>query len=121
MFVAQLWGVRSEMRKGLREYLDTCHRATLRLAGKRETLVSALRSGDESARGDVLRVHRELAVLLAIHMKPAWMTPEDAAQEGVLALDRVIDSGTARIAQDLASEIDHVLSSAGGNRNDQAS
>ena len=109
------------MRKGLREYLDTCHRATLRLAHTRETLVSALRSGDESARRDVVRVHRELAVLLAIHMKPAWMTPEDAAQEGVLALDRVIDSGTARIAQDLASEIDHVLSSAGGYRNDQAS
>jgi hypothetical protein len=39
------------------------------------------------------------------------MTPEDAAQEGLLALERVIDSGTARIPQDLASEIDHVLSS----------
>jgi hypothetical protein len=96
------------MRKDLREYLDTCHRATLRLAHKRETLVSALRSGDESVRRDVVRVHRELAVLLAIHMKPAWMTPEDAAQEGVLALERVIDSGTSRIAQDLASEIDHL-------------
>jgi 2-oxo-4-hydroxy-4-carboxy--5-ureidoimidazoline (OHCU) decarboxylase len=103
--------VRHETRKGLREYLDTCHRATLRFAGKRETLVSALRSGDESARRDVLRVHRELAVLLAIHMKPARMTPEDAAQEGLLALERVIDSGSARIPQDLASEIDHVLSS----------
>ena len=42
-------------------------------------------------------------------MKPATMTIEDAAQEGVLALARVVDSGTERIAQDLAVEIDHVL------------
>lgn len=99
------------MRKSTREYLDTCHRVTIRLASKRETLVSALRSGDDSTRRDVLSVHRELAVLLAIHMKPTSMTLEDAAQEGVLALDRVVDSGTARIAQDLALEIDKVLGS----------
>lgn len=97
------------MRKGLIDYLDTCHRATIRLAHKRETLIAGLRSGDGSARADVLRLHRELAVLLAIHIKPATMTIEDAAQEGVLALDRVVDSGTERIAQDLAAEIDHVL------------
>jgi hypothetical protein len=99
------------MRKSTREYLDTCHRATIRLAGKREGLVAALHAGDDSARRDALSVHRELAVLLAIHMKPTSMTMEDAAQEGVLALDRVVDSGTARIAQDLALEIDQVLRS----------
>ena len=97
------------MRKGVRDYLDTCHRATIRLAHKREMLLAALRSGNGSARKDVLRLHRELAVLLAIHIKPATMTIEDAAQEGVLALARVVDSGTERIAQDLAVEIDHVL------------
>jgi hypothetical protein len=100
-----------EMRKGLREYLDGCHRATIRLAGKRETLVSALRSGDDGTRRDVLNVYRELAVLLAIHMRPGSMTLEDAAQEGVLALDRVVDSGTLLIAQDLAVEINRVLTS----------
>jgi len=99
------------MKRSTREYLDTCHRATIRLAGKRDAFVSALHGGDDSARRDVLSVHRELAVLLAIQMKPTSMTLEDAAQEGVLALDRVVDSGTARIAQDLALEIDQVLGS----------
>jgi 2-oxo-4-hydroxy-4-carboxy--5-ureidoimidazoline (OHCU) decarboxylase len=106
------------MRKGVREYLDSCHRATIRLAGRRETLISALRSGDDSRRRDVLNVHRELAVLLAIHMKPTSMTLEDAAQEGVIALDRVVDSGTTRIAQDLALEIDQVFSMLGDSRSE---
>ena len=36
--------------------------------------------------------------------------------EGVLALDRVVDCGTSRIAQDLALEIDQVISMLGDGR-----
>ncbi len=99
------------MKRELRQYLDECHKATVRYADKTKILLSQTRAGEEKARRELISGNRELAALLALHLRPETMLPEDAVQEGVLALERLIDDADDNFQVHLASAIQRALES----------
>lgn len=75
----------------LAKYLAEVRGPPLLFAVDEPNLLTASRSGDETARTRLLEGHLEVAALLALRLVPKWMRPIDAIQEGNIVLGRLLD------------------------------
>ena len=69
-------------------------------------LASRAQEGDQGAISELTRAHAALAMLTGIRLRPAWLSQEDAAQEAMLVLTRIVQRGTERIAAELPAAIE---------------
>lgn len=98
------------MREELRRFLEDCHRSAMKqpLSTTDRTL-SRARAGDTRARLQVLNANRELAAILGLRLKPPKMKAEDAVQEALLVLERLIPTADDRLELRLGPAIrDHL-------------
>jgi hypothetical protein len=63
------------------------------------------RDGEEAAVRELVDAYWVLAAVIGIRLRPRWLRPSDAAQEGVLVLMRLVEEGSSTIVQDLGTKI----------------
>ena len=95
--------------QGIVDFLAECHEASLHWDGDIEDLLSRARSGDASARQQLFEGNMELAALLALRLRPSGVREQDAMQEGMLVLKKLVDAGDRSLFLKLGSAIDSVL------------
>ena len=108
------------MKRALADYLDDCHRLTLRWHAKAPELLKAARQGDPKARKQAIHAYRELAAIIALHLGSTKMAPEDIVQEAMLILERLIDDGSEPLVPELAPAIAQALREAESNMSEPA-
>jgi hypothetical protein len=74
--------------------------------GDAAALASQAQEGDQGAISELTRAHAALAVLTGLHFRPAWLSKEDAAQEAILVLRRIVEDVSQRIAAELPGAIE---------------
>jgi hypothetical protein len=87
--------------------------------GDAAALASQAQEGDQGAISELTRAHAALAVLTGLHFRPAWLSKEDAAQEAILVLRRIVEDVSQRIAAELPGAVEARFALRSRSRNDQ--
>ena len=96
--------------ENVRTVIEAAHLGTLLHAGHTDELVRSVIGGDRSAVGKIVEGHRELAILIALDLRPPGWREEDAIQEAWLALERIAADPIEDFATQLVSAVRDALS-----------
>jgi hypothetical protein len=88
-----------------RQFVSEASQEAVDFDGDEVGLAARARNGDETAVAELMRAYAALAVLTALRLQPTWLPASDAAQEAMIALQRLIEAGSTTIAVELPSVI----------------
>jgi hypothetical protein len=87
------------------EFLNEAAREAADFDGDEIELAVRARHGDRAAVSELITVYLALAVLTGLRLRPSWLAAPDAGQEAIIVFQRLVESGTRRIAVELPSAI----------------
>jgi hypothetical protein len=73
--------------------------------GDEVDLATRAHEGDKAATAELTSAYRAIAVLTGLRLRPLWLPAPDAAQEALIVLARLVESGSTTIALELPSAI----------------